>query len=352
MRVVGCVGLHVPEELLHAAGLHPALLPESEDPITVGADRLQVGFCGYIRSVVDVGLKHKLDFLDGMVMHDVCMHVRAAHGILERNSPQVRWQECFWFPPDLHKPRTRAFVVKEMADLKHRVELHAGGPIADGALHNSIRLYNRFRGLLQRLDGLRRSKPGVLSASQFIDLVQAGMLIPKEEYCGLLARVIGEVEATPSPPLRGPRLVLSGHLCGAPPAEIARVLDELGAAVVADDLWTGSWYFATEVPERDDPLEGLVDAYVHMTPVCPTRHRDDRDLGDHLLEIVRRSDASGVVFLIMKFCEPHYYAYPAASKKLRDAGIPEMLLETERESASKGQVETRLQAFVEAIQGT
>jgi benzoyl-CoA reductase/2-hydroxyglutaryl-CoA dehydratase subunit BcrC/BadD/HgdB len=64
---------------------------------------------------------------------------------------------------------------------------------------------------------------------------------------------------------------------------------------------------------------------------------------------VQKSGAKGVIFLLYKYCEPHYFDYPDLKAALESKGIPCLLLDVEDPSHFLGQLRIRLQAFVEML---
>jgi benzoyl-CoA reductase/2-hydroxyglutaryl-CoA dehydratase subunit BcrC/BadD/HgdB len=67
------------------------------------------------------------------------------------------------------------------------------------------------------------------------------------------------------------------------------------------------------------------------------------------LEDVQKSGARGIIFLLYKYCEAHYFDYPDLKVALESKGIPCLLLDVEDPSYSLGQLKTRIQAFVEML---
>ena len=84
-KVIGCAPMHVPEELIHAAGMLPVIMWESSQPISVANRHVQSNMCGYGRSVLDNALAGKLDFLDGWIFLDCCMTPRGVAFFIERH---------------------------------------------------------------------------------------------------------------------------------------------------------------------------------------------------------------------------------------------------------------------------
>jgi benzoyl-CoA reductase/2-hydroxyglutaryl-CoA dehydratase subunit BcrC/BadD/HgdB len=70
---------------------------------------------------------------------------------------------------------------------------------------------------------------------------------------------------------------------------------------------------------------------------------------ESLLKDVQDSGAKGVIFLLYKYCEAHFFDYPDLKRVLESKGIPTLLLEVEDPSYSIGQLKVRIQAFVEML---
>ena len=83
--------------------------------------------------------------------------------------------------------------------------------------------------------------------------------------------------------------------------------------------------------------------------VCPAKHMDLTRRGDHLVECVQKHRADGVVFVLLKFCDPHAFDYPYMKKMLDTAGVPSLLFEIEDRQLGAGQVRTRCEAFIEML---
>ena len=65
--------------------------------------------------------------------------------------------------------------------------------------------------------------------------------------------------------------------------------------------------------------------------------------------MVRESKADGVVFLLLKFCDPHAFDYPYIKEMLDKENIPCMLLDMEEQLPSEGQLQTRFETFVQIL---
>jgi benzoyl-CoA reductase subunit C len=239
----------------------------------------------------------------------------------------------------------------ELYRFKTSLEKFVEHEITDEALWQSIEVYNRNRRLLRQLYDLRRKNPGLLKAREVLAMVFSSMLMPKEEHSQLLSECLSQMQDTTPSDRSGVRLILAGSLCEAPKVDLLDLLEEVGAVVVDDDLYTGSRYFVQDVDGEGSPMEALARRYEQMLARCPTRIDHENHWGPHLIDMVGRSKAQGVVNWMVKYCEPHNLWYPDVKQSLEKAGIPELLLETDHEIMSLGQIKTRFQVFVEMIGG-
>jgi len=126
------------------------------------------------------------------------------------------------------------------------------------------------------------------------------------------------------------------------------LVESCGASLVGDDLCTGWRYFAEDVSSAGDPIMSLAGRLARKVP-CPCKFNPDIDHADRLLQRVKASGTQGVVFLLLKFCDPHAFDYPYLKERLGREKIPSLLLEIESGGLPLGAMETRLRAFVETL---
>ncbi len=345
-KIIGCIPMYVPEEVIHAAGILPVTLLGSDEPVTAGEKYLPSFVCHPMRSNLDQALKGRLDFLDGIIFPDVCDTVRSVSDVWRYKFPSGFYYHLI--PPiRLESSLGKEYLTQQLVNLKVSLEKFCGREISEADIRRSISVYNENRLLLRRLYRLRRGNASVLRASDIATIVMAGMSIPKEEHNELLTRLLDYVEARPARKDHKIKLVLSGHLCEEPELEVLHLVEDLGGVIVDDDLYVGSRYFSTTVDEALGPLEGLVERYFRDVP-CPTKYNPAADWGDYLVNKVKESGAQGIIVWLIKFCDPHAFRYPYLKEKLGEASIPHLLLETMHGGAT-GAIRTRLQAFLEML---
>lgn len=348
--VIGSFPMHFPGELAHAAGALPVILQENHEPITVGHGMIYPFYCGYTRSVVDQACKGDFDFLDAIMFGDHCVQVLGAADAVRAKLPNTR-VHFYQLISSMSDPWSHGRARETFLNLKEGLEEMVGRAIGDEAIRDSIRLFNRNRGLLRRLYELRRSGRAQITAKQMQLAVKSSMVMDKAAHNALLEQLIGTVEAEAGSRQVGPRIYLSGHFCQAPKTGVLDLIEDCGGVVVDDDLYHGQRYISTDVAEHGDPIDALASWYLarNLKVPCPTRVDQNADWEGYLLGAMEKSKAQGMIVLMAKFCEPHMYYYPLIKAAFEKHEVPHLLIETEHELTALEGLRTRVETFLEIV---
>ncbi len=349
-KVIGIFPMNFPAELIHAAGALPVVVQESRQPITAGRKLLYEYYCAYTRSIADQAATQKLDVFDAFFFVDHCVALIGAVDAMRYELPDKPMLTA-QYTASMDEAWTPPVIRKRVDALREQLEEFVGVTISLDELSSSIRLFNHNRRLLRDVYDLRRTGRTGITATQMQVLVKSSMVMDIEEHTGILSELkkglVREVAVNP----QLVKLHLSGHFCHAPHPELLDAIEECGAVVVDDDLYTGFRYISTDVPERGDPLDALTEWYFdrNVTVPCATRVQNDVDWDNFLLRSVAQSGAAGVIVLMAKFCEPHMLYYPELRKALDRSHVPHLLIETEHEGLPIETVRTRVETFLDRI---
>ncbi len=344
-KVFGYFCTYTPEELLHAAGIQPVRLFGGTEDITQADTLMQSFVCPFVRGVLDTALKGGFDYLDGVVHAYTCDATCGLFGIWQRNI-EVDFTYMY-APPYFMSEGSLKYHVRELEKLKKALEKYMGTKITSDAIAESIELYNRKRAALKRLYAIRAANPTPITGSEALEVVLAGTVLPPGDFVEMVDGFIKEALRPVGCGQDARRVYISGSELHDP--EILRTIEEAGATIVGDDLCTGSRSFHGLVESGGDPIEALATRYIERTP-CPSRLPASRRL-EFILEGMRESRAEALIFVIQKFCDPHLAEHPPLSRQLKEAGIPNMVIETEhRIGPSREQIRTRVQGFLEMLE--
>ena len=338
LRAFGYLCTYAPVEILHAAGFAPIRLMQLSGPVALANAHLPSFACAPARAVTERLLSGQLDFLEGALFGHTCDTMQCMADIWRTTAPRFK-VISFSMPTVLSQPSARGYLITELHHLAAVLESEFGTPVTDRALRASIEIYNHQRSLLAEIYGYR----ACFTAEQLWALTLAGTLTPVEEHCAFMEPLLQTAREAACVDRDGPAVVLIGAVLDDP--VIPQLVEELGGRVVGDDLCTGSRYFHTLADETMEPFEALADRYLRRAP-CPAKLNTAYPRTERLLSLVRDSGAQGVIFLVPKFCDPHAFDYVALS----EIQVPHLLIETDV-TVSLGQLRTRIQAFIEMLQG-
>lgn len=345
--VLGVLPMHYPRELAYAAGVLPVIVPDDLEPVTEGRGLLPEFYCGYTRNLADQAATGRLQHYDAILLADHCIQLLGSADVGRVVEPD-RTVFFGMLPTSLGEPRIVDKTAEVMAQHRAEVERITGGPITDEALAAAIRAYNTDRRLLRRLLDERAAGSTAWSPVELIDLIVSSQVMDPLEHHALLSEAV-DARAAAGPRDDRVRVHLSGHLCHAPRRELLEAIEDSGAVVVDDDLYTGRRYAQTDVSEELAPMEALCAAYLRSNTdlPCPTLVQTDVDWEGWLLTAIEGSGAEAVLHLMPKFCEPHMLYFPELRKALEAADVPQLLIETEHEGLPIESFRTRVEALVE-----
>jgi bzd-type benzoyl-CoA reductase N subunit len=346
-KVVGYMCTYAPEELINAAGAHPLRLFGSNKKIFLADGHLQSYCCSLVRGVLEDALGGDLNSLDGMIFPHTCDSVQRLSDIWRLNV-RCGFHLDVVLPVKLDTESARVYMIDMLKRFRSDLEKELQIRITDEDIKKSITLYNAIRDGLSRVYEFKNKNPEAVSGRDIYTLVRAAMIMDRPSYLKILQNVIKELEKSAGPPKKetGKRLVLSGGICSHP--DIYSVIEEAGGVVVGDDLCTGSRYFAGPINTVGDPIVAIAQRYWQRVN-CPAKHQTNNSRAENLLQIVKDSRARGVIFMLLKFCDPHAFDYPYLLAALDAAGISHLLLEVEDQPLAQGQLKTRLEAFLETL---
>jgi len=345
-KILGYMCSYTPEEIILAAGIHPVRLFGTERNIALADAHLQSYTCSLARGVLEGALSGEMDYLDGMVFPHTCDTIQRLSDIWRLNTDFGFFADVV-LPVKLDTESAREYMEDVLRKFRSDLEKGMGVTITDRALEESIEKYNRIRGCLKTIYELRSADPGILTGSDLHAIVKGSMIMDRDYLLERLPEVIEMLKGeSPSTDTERKRIIMVGSICDHP--DVYAIIEKSGGVVVWDDLCTGSRYFEGLTGTDGDPVKAIANRYIERQ-ICPAKHMSNTARGDSLIEMVRNNDARGVIFLLLKFCDPHYFDYPYIKGFLDREDIPSILLEIEDQLPSEGQLMTRFETFIHML---
>jgi benzoyl-CoA reductase subunit C len=357
--IIGYLCIYPVLEMITAFDLVPyRIFGDMDEPITDADDYMPSIVCPFLRSILDLGVKGRYDFLDGVVMAHICdVGARTAHiWDVAVKTPYSHFIDI----PHTNRENSRERLKELLIDFQKSLESFTGREISVNKLKESITKHNEQRRLVRELYDLKKPDPPLISGTETLRVMKALMSLPVEEGNALLQEVITEIKERENPvPEKPARLLVWGPVID--DVTFIEMIENLDASVVMDDTCVGSRAFFPDVPLTDDPLEGL--AYHYLEDLkCPRTLRDSNVNGTtkgynadletrfgYIGDFARDWNVNGVILQALRYCDSHGYEVPQIKDYLDSIGLPNIYLEHDYSKAALGPLMTRIQAFTEII---
>jgi benzoyl-CoA reductase/2-hydroxyglutaryl-CoA dehydratase subunit BcrC/BadD/HgdB len=349
-KVVGFFCSTVPEELFTAAGLMPFRMRGTGSTSTELSDAFFSSInCSFPRHTFNQALRGEYDFLDGLVCINSCDHVRRIYDNWIRNL-KTPFVQVMSLPRKVQEPQV-AWYCDELNILKGQLQEHFGVEITDGRVKDAIRLHNEIRALQKRLYELRKGDKPPITGAETLAVMVAGTAMPREVYKELLQELLDELaQSEGSGDYRARLMIVGGELDD---PEYIRIIEGQGGLVVTDSTCFGSRLMWRAVDEDEaDPIRALARYYIFLMIRRPPRSTPSKTLFPYTREMIKEFNVDGVIGERLLFCDQWVVEHYMTTQDLKKDGTPFMALDREYILSGKGQLRTRVQAFLESLEAT
>lgn len=343
--VIGCFPVYCPEEIVHAAGILPVGMWGGQTQISQALTIVPSFCCSIMQSNVELALKGVYNDLDAVIISSPCDTLKSIPQDWGYAIPQVPVIQIVY--PQMSKIEAGAQYLKtEFQRVLKAVESIGGEPVTDEALKHSIAVYNNHRRTLRNFCSAARNYPSIITPVVRHLVIKSGYFMEKGQHTLLVNDLINELKNLPAEEWKGNKILLTGIT--AEPDALLEIFAENELMVVGDDLAQESRQFRTDVPEGPDPLLCLARQW-SLSEGCSLVYDPQKKRGDMLMELAEESGADGIVFCMMKFCDPEEFDYPLLMQQFETAGIPSLYLEIDQQIQSLERERTRIQSFKEML---
>lgn len=336
--------IFTPEEIIHAAGFTPLRMfpePKTKD---LRDKCLHARSCEYARKLMESFEVGQFDFLKGAVFTQCCDVLNAVYDVLS-----LKQDNLLQLNTPLGEQIDYDYFKDEYSDLADSLKSDFAAEVSEESLANSINIYNENRSLMKELSGFYAK--GKISTVDYMHVNKAGYYLRKEQHSQHLKNLLTFLEEY-SPEEeeddcdRTP-IVLAGGLNAN--HEWVEYLEDFGVRIVADDLCSLSRAVGSDDPETEkpeDPYQFLVSNVAQKS--CPVKTKASDRL-NKLVQTYEESKAKGIIFIVFQYCDPQHMDFAEMNIFFKEKNIPALLLPSHINFEETGQLETRIEAFLEMV---
>jgi benzoyl-CoA reductase/2-hydroxyglutaryl-CoA dehydratase subunit BcrC/BadD/HgdB len=352
--IVGTFCLYVPEEIIRAlGGLSVGLCAGAEWAYDEVERVLPRNTCALIKSFMGFKLGKVCPYVeacDVVIGETTCDGKKKAYELFADLAP-IHVMEL----PQMKSAQSRALWRAELDRLVDKLEEVSGRKLTAENLAAAIKEVNDKRRALQRLNAARRAAPVPISGKDALLAVQIAFYDDVPRFTAMVNKVADELEARIAAgegvaPKDAPRVLVTGSPMSIPNWKLHDVIEKAGGVVVAEELCTGSRYYAKLVDENGsevtDMLDLIADKYMDIDCACFTPNRGRIE---DILELAEEYHADGIINYALQFCAPYQIEATSVERAAQEAGIPMLRIDTDYSLEDVGQLSTRVEAFLEMI---
>ncbi len=350
-KALGYFPVYFPEEIAHALNMIPVNLLGASGrlPLDIATAHTQSFVCSITKSVFQLASQNLLEHFEALIFSNICDVARNLSGIMKRNFKGKYHIDYIHYPINNTSKSAVNYLEEEYRRVVEGLEAVTKVNLDDDRLREAVQLYNRKRRLLNRLLEIRHESPWLLPYHEYYMAVRAAQFMPVELFLESGERFIQAVLARGLRPADRVRVMVFGDFCEQPPIMFMKTIEDAGCYIVWDEALVGARWIGDVSPDSSSPLRALAEAYVKNPTPLTVRYHPSVDKHKHMLGMIKRTRAEGVIFITPKFCEPALYDYIIYKHILDREGIPYLHLEYEESTSSFEHVRTMVETFAESI---
>lgn len=356
--LVGTTCIQAPEELIYAAGATPVRLCNgSYHNDQIGADFMPAKSCSLVKATLGM-LKSeevipKVGSLDLIINPTTCDQKKKASVMMEDMGYRVYNLE---FPNIKESEEARIYWQRTVR--RFAAELHAltGKKVTRKRLKEAMAKTSRAQRAFRELLSFRHAQPPVILGKDIFLVTNAYFFDDIGRWTTAVETLIEELKQRSDSGFgacqkKAPRILFTGSPPIFPNLKLPLLIEESGGVVVADETCSANrlLYDMTAVDEWmvNDMMDSLADKYLKPC-TCPIFTRND-DRKRRLLELASSYQVDGVVYQAFAGCQVYEMEQRSVAEALNAKGIPMLYVETDYSPDDKGQLSTRIEAFIESL---
>lgn len=355
---IGYTCYHMPEVLLNVDKCFSVRMraPRSAS-VDIATYYMSNYTCEFARSLLERGIEGGYQFLDGIAGVDACSAMNRCYEhmeVLKINDKPHFFVTHADIPYKIEDYTVDAMTTQMRLRLLDVMKEKLGIDTSDEALMKAVEEHNELCRIMTEIGDLRKQENPPITGYEYHVLCLVSYACPTSYILPMLRETAEEIRErqTDAMPWYRARVAVVGSEID--DLDFTRLVEDAGAFVVADRYCYGSKPGREEIQidPKKDILRQIVEHYMR-TSECARYMSEEkitqrRETADYL---AKEYNADGIIFEQMKFCDFWAFERPLASHILKEEyGHPVLSIDRNYNVRGSGQLRTRFQAFVEALE--
>ncbi|MFX0021553.1 MAG: 2-hydroxyacyl-CoA dehydratase subunit D [Candidatus Hermodarchaeota archaeon] len=346
---------NIPEELIDAAGFIPLRLifAGNDDLMDASHDYLPPSTCAFAQSCIGLyatkpSQYNFLDLVDYFIVSNHCVSDICASEII---SKYFNIQRIDFYLSYTKNENSLKYFKLELTNFIKELEEIKGSTIKKEALLDSIKKYNNFKKFLKNVNELP------IKGSVKLNILHKAMLFGpdimselEQEYSNLIQSADDSLDSK-NILLTGCSIFLNDYLID--------LIEEGGGNITFFDSWIGFNYYSQIIDDElintsSDPIDLLTERFknnIYGDHSVPNFLENRTTLIKNYYKEFQAKYGKklGVINHIIKFCDHMLMMSTHLKNRLQNEGIQVLNLERDYSRANRGQLTTRIEAFLEMM---
>lgn len=356
-KVIGSFCVFVPEEIVRATGSTLVGLCTGADFMTEKVEEiLPRNLCALIKSAFGFKLGKVCPYIeacDMIVGENTCDGKKKAYETLDGLVPHLYIIDI----PQMKTEIGKKLLKTEYIRFKETVEKLTGKKIDVESLKKGIDIVNNKRKAIDRLNNLRSSECISISGLDSLLINQIYFYDDPMRFTDSVNKLCDELEERIKSGISvknkdAKRLIIAGCPMALPNWKIPSLIEKNNAVIVGEESCVGERGIRNLVDNTGETLDELIDSIVdrYFQIECAIFTPNPERL-KHIKEMYKKYNADGVIHYSLQFCQPYMIESYNIEKSLEMEGIPTLKIETDYSNEDIGQLRTRIEAFLERLEG-
>ena len=353
-KLIGTFCIYVPEELVLALGAIPvALCGGTSLSIPYAEKMLPRDICPLVKSTLGLALSNTCPFgpIEDLAVGETTCDAKKKTWDLLAKDGNFHILEL----PQKKGARDRELWHEEIVQFIARLEELTGRRLESDKLAAAVRLMNRKRRALARLNDFRKEGDPPLTGLDALVVMQSALTDDAVRFTDRLEALNEELEDRVRRGIgvasgRAKRIMISGCPSVMGNWKLHALVESAGALIVCDETCTGSRYYENPIDEAGAGLEAQIAAITarYLKIECSCFSPNDERI-DSILRLAREHRVDGVVQYVLQYCHTYNIEAVAVAAALKEAGIPSLKIVTDYAEEDTGQLRLRVDAFLEGL---